>query len=334
MGGGMTGTWYPLQAMGESVLQHTRIQHPIGQGFFHSATVQYGDAQYDYVYDCGARAAEPLGHEVQGLVRRLGDRKLKGLFISHMHDDHVLGLDKLLLCVNVGTVYLPYITVWRKVMIIAEALASGRASADHAMMVANPTRWLGERGVESVVYVEPGRSQGDLVLPSMEDWPNPDLVRDLAVKERLFRADDVDGALQSSYPSAATAHRMNHADPIFVTANNAMVWVLWTYVRQTDVEDVAIRRLIVDALGVPFEGLEDDVDGFTDELMIRLRSSYGRAQLKAAYRAASVNLNAASLSLFSGPALRVLDSPDIPQVFFWNNFRNVLQVFEGELAGG
>ena len=79
---------------------HFRIQHGVGQGSFHSATVQADRARFDYVYDCGARAGSGKSNELKrnidslGLERRAsvsGGGVLDVLVLSHYDADHLNG---------------------------------------------------------------------------------------------------------------------------------------------------------------------------------------------------------------------------------------------------
>ena len=98
----------PLQHM-----QVTRCQYPIGQGCFSSGRIQCSRGECDsaidfhYIYDCGATNQGPLRDAID--CYQEADDIRDALVVSHLHADHVSGVDRLLGAVNVGTVYIPYV---------------------------------------------------------------------------------------------------------------------------------------------------------------------------------------------------------------------------------
>lgn len=82
-------------------VNHTRIQHGVGQGSFHSASVIFEASgnkhRFDYIYDCGALANWRQTAELKRSVSRiwleprLGSAKavLDMLILSHFDWDHM-----------------------------------------------------------------------------------------------------------------------------------------------------------------------------------------------------------------------------------------------------
>lgn len=76
--------------------------HGIGQGLFYSGRLL--DGRFNFVYDCGSsNSKESLEKEIERLPEELGF-----VVISHLHNDHINGLVKLLEKCEVKKIYLPY----------------------------------------------------------------------------------------------------------------------------------------------------------------------------------------------------------------------------------
>ena len=104
------------------ILKHSRKQHAIGQGFFHSGVVAIEDNVFNYVYDCGSDYAEPINAAVTSYIDNLQQDFIDALFVSHLHFDHVSGLDRLLVSVRAKRVFLPYLSPHSRLLLVAAAL--------------------------------------------------------------------------------------------------------------------------------------------------------------------------------------------------------------------
>jgi ribonuclease BN (tRNA processing enzyme) len=83
-----------------------RMFLPVGQGAFY---VEFFDENLIYVYDCGTSTdIKILKDEINNIFKE--DQVIEGVFISHLHEDHVNGLEYLLKRCNVRNVYFPYLT--------------------------------------------------------------------------------------------------------------------------------------------------------------------------------------------------------------------------------
>lgn len=114
-------------------VRHSRIQHGVGQGSFHSATVEFSLApnvehRFDYIYDCGALK---YWREAPGLLYALSrvslDKRGAGgskaildlLILSHFDSDHMNGAKKLVNRYSVDRIVLPYLGIQELALVIA-----------------------------------------------------------------------------------------------------------------------------------------------------------------------------------------------------------------------
>ena len=94
-------------------MELTRVIHPIGQGGFYTETFMDDNnvELFNMVYDCGSetnksRFIEPyLKQYISG-----SNKSIDVVFISHLHDDHINGLDYLLRTTTVKNLFLPQLT--------------------------------------------------------------------------------------------------------------------------------------------------------------------------------------------------------------------------------
>ena len=98
----------------------TRIIHPIGQGGFYSETLKEGGQEITVVYDCGGNSKPFMENYLENYFPKIDEKPTKkkndkkeskktidAVFISHMHEDHVNGLDYLLNQFHVRYLILP-----------------------------------------------------------------------------------------------------------------------------------------------------------------------------------------------------------------------------------
>ena len=121
--------------------------HNVGQGLFYSGKVE----GFNFIYDCGAEKRKHLYTAIDHYRNhKLPSSKLNLLILSHLHDDHVAGLNVLLSGISVDTVILPYLTPIERLMV---ALRRKDLPLWFYKFLADPVSFLIEKGAEKVVLL-------------------------------------------------------------------------------------------------------------------------------------------------------------------------------------
>lgn len=118
-------------------ITHSRIQHGVGQGSFHSASVeaQAGERNYrfDYVYDCGALVGKGRTHELMRAIKRMDVDRRQGmgrkgvidlLVLSHYDQDHINGAEVLIGRFRVNRIVVPYLSPAELALVLASQAAN------------------------------------------------------------------------------------------------------------------------------------------------------------------------------------------------------------------
>lgn len=91
----------------------TRTIHPVGQGGFYTETFKTGSVNHTVVYDCGGNRKKWMEEYLNKYLHRTyseNKKKIDAVFISHLHADHINGLEYLLDNADVKLLILPQLT--------------------------------------------------------------------------------------------------------------------------------------------------------------------------------------------------------------------------------
>ena len=88
-------------------MEVTRIFHPVGQGGFYTESF---DNQHMVVYDCGGNSSRSMKDYIESFLPDSPKANIEAVFISHLHDDHINGLQSLIERANVRKIFLPQLT--------------------------------------------------------------------------------------------------------------------------------------------------------------------------------------------------------------------------------
>lgn len=128
--------------------------HSVGQGLFYSGRIWDDKDEsrcFSFIYDCGARPyIKSLNREVLSLKKELekaGDCTINLLVLSHLHDDHVNGVKKLVKEFKIENVVLPYLSSNLKKIPLVESRSKSKVLRSFYM---NPEEWLLGHGVKRI----------------------------------------------------------------------------------------------------------------------------------------------------------------------------------------
>lgn len=130
-----------------------RTFNAIGQGGFY--TEKFND--FNMVFDCGTETdVKIINTSIEDKFKKY--EIIDAVFISHLHNDHVNGLDHLLSYCNVQRVFLPLLTEEQKVILLIDSYCRGSKKGDfNVRLIESPEETLGEC---NVIYVKPDNENG------------------------------------------------------------------------------------------------------------------------------------------------------------------------------
>lgn len=162
--------------------------HRAGHGLFYSGVITAENAakKFNFVYDCGTmpKRREKFDFDAQiDAYKESIDNKLDMLVISHFHEDHVNGLEKLLKGgVTPKVVIMPYISDSERATIIFSRKIKEEFLLE---FYEDPVMWFVHRGVEKIILIreKPGDEPGEMML---QDDMSGTLISRKQVKDTLI----------------------------------------------------------------------------------------------------------------------------------------------------
>jgi len=283
------------------------VQFPVGQGGFHMGWLRchgfpldvdpfVGTPPFAWAYDCGSDQTSALNKQ----IHTIAGARIDMLFLSHLDNDHVSGVDKLLFAASeVEEVVLPYLGDTEWALHLASGASSGALSGTFADLVADPADWFGARGVRRITYVESdgdddeGDVAPDPVEPSGEGGADPDR---WPLKRKWSRTHTASVAPAAQAPSAAEIIRVPKGAVAAITASGGNLnWVLAPYAfRPSAAKLSAFKAELTKRFG---PGLT--AKNYADAA----RTQAGRKDLRACYDLVWKSHNLHSMALYAGPAL-------------------------------
>lgn len=266
-------------------------QHPVGRGGLFSGCACTGRRGIRWVYDCGSIQTAELDKEIKN-VKSEGDVDV--LFISHLDDDHVNGMDKLLELYKrcgrpIKTVIIPYFDDNISIGIMAKSGAKKPLTETFIQMNRNITEWFQNRGVKRIVYVDSDSDSGP-VDPMVD--PDDD-------EERQGPTIWLDGQdIPDQDPSAPIAEYYKadaNVQASICSKNGAHSFILIPYAHKPD----RFRMARFTSELIRFFGTSD-----ANVVVYAAKSIIGRKILKSCYEKIWADHNYVSMSLYCGLASR------------------------------
>lgn len=263
-------------------------QRPVGQGGLCHGCIGSEASTLHWIYDCGSNQRDALSAEVARLPT-----VIDMLFVSHLDDDHVSGLDLLLPGRTVGQIVLPYLTDEARILVAADALGRRRLSGALLDVIQDPVGWFRSRGVEKIVFV---------------GWPNEDNEGEASP---IFLPDPLppsEGPLRPKWarapqatPKFSGALKVPAGTPLLISSGSASAgtaivdYILLPHVFKPRAKLLAAFKA---ELTKRFRGCT------ALQIVQSLRTASGRDELRACYDELWSDHNLVSMSLYAGPTGR------------------------------
>lgn len=304
----------------------TRRQHAVGQGGFHTARltgpsdshwiessgwISFGvdPTTVSWIYDCGSEKQSAVHEEIDTYLDTAAPW-LDLLFISHLDNDHVNGIQRLFSgdpSLQVGTIALPYLERGARAYALARAIADGTGADSEAFvraLIVEPASALSRFGPRRILLFRSGgdRTEGE---PDGEiDPQGPSAPGREQPCWKLVRSD-------RSRPLGKVIATTGELEATLVSddamleapiAHSGFRWLFKPYVRPADSE--AVDKFLVQAaakLGLELEDAKAKLFD-TAQLKLLLSNEKETKALGDAYQAAFKSKNETSLCVYAGPA--------------------------------
>lgn len=299
-------------------MDHLRQHRPVGQGGFHTASLQDQQRTLHYVYDCGAMPTYASRRDAE-IDQYIGERGaaslLDFLFISHAHADHLNGVPRLLAArtgLKVDTIVMPLLPLADRLVAFARAAFADPRLAGNAFyrdFIIDPVAAVRRFGPARIVLVRPGqRGRNSPGAPGANGDPpdgNPDRPDAL-----MARAGGHAPAWEVVGRGAAVAHTAANGPvaPVFelddtlgfgMRDRHGRWWLLAPFVEPAVRANRSLfRSTLAGQLGISLAQLTGRLR--TTAGLLNLLTNHV-ADLAAAYKVVDDDLNVTSLSLYSGP---------------------------------
>jgi len=298
------------------LLVHTRTQHPVGQGFFHSANLIRDDFNFRYVYDCGAMSkySKDRSAAIQAYIASPENKgTLDVLFLSHAHADHINGVRELLSKLNVDTIVLPLLSPQDRLLAFARSLAEDPGlitDSFYLNFITNPETALAEfspRQILSIKAGPPGEgapgSDGEGIGPiegAGEGGGTPLSPEGRRPQWRLVGKGDAEDLRTVATASGTSVSLSTVPDTMAFALNIAGTKFSWLLAPYIEPEITKQRSKFLNSL--KSNGIDEQTLADPAKLATILKEKDKIQILVKAYKDVSSNLNISSLCLYSGPA--------------------------------
>lgn len=142
--------------MSQDCIEVEMKQLAVGQGGFFRGSISKGRITYRWIYDCGSDNIDDLNNEIKKIKR---DEIIDTLYLSHLHRDHINGVDELLKKCKVKQIVLPYLNGYEKILSLLHYKRSDVEETEFATeLIMNPEQWRRNfaEDVERIILVHQG----------------------------------------------------------------------------------------------------------------------------------------------------------------------------------
>lgn len=196
--------------------------HAVGQGLFSSGCISKENHRpFWWIYDCGTSSKKYFLHrEIESLREKTDTINLA--FISHFDNDHINGLLKLLTNFNVKRLVLPYISLWKRMVLAFDKKA--QSGSDLMELLISPESFIRTRGQQpntELIFVLAKEDSSD---GKLEDYHNGEM-DDETLPLTFHHQPPPEGVDQRSAPGETKPYFLPHGKSI----NLNSIWEFLPY---------------------------------------------------------------------------------------------------------
>lgn len=291
---------------------------PIGQGAFcweqffnHSAHSPEEDKRINVVYDCGSLSGIKLLHmQINRCFKR--DEKIHAVFLSHFDEDHVNGLEYLLIHNKVEHIFFPLLTKEDKALIRLHHLVNSASADEHVFWLRfalDPFETLSQMNLKYIPILHPVMS---------EDRIDADVqFRDISESyyQQVHSGDNVFEIVRDSTKEIHSIHKLD--------------WLYIPFHFREKTNRNLLKIILTETLGTC------DPEKLLD--LLKSNPSY-RTTIKEAYNKIPGSFNSNCMTLFSGTKsehpVGILDSFRCPCIkYHWWMKNGVLYTGDYDASG-
>lgn len=274
---------------------------PVGQGLFMSGQLEAASGPtFTWVYDCGTHSERI--HLDRAIARFDGTygpgKRIDLLVLSHFDEDHINGVTALLRNRQVGTILLPHLLPWQRLLIaLEEGLASDSPLFQFYLAPAGYLSGIEGAEIGEVVFV-PGAGPDDVAPPAPEvpEGPAPDRgIEGLRIDYGPAPEDGEalgDEAPNSGKRAAPPRPTVNHLSP----GGRLVIPSLWEFIPHHDARMLPkVTPRFRQRAGLVLRYLRDN-PARREKALALLKKIYVRT-----FGKGGTNQNRISLFLYSGP---------------------------------
>lgn len=130
--------------------------HGVGQGLFISGEITSNERSFKWVYDCGSSSKSGkllLERKIKNLFKQRNEPiVIDMLVISHFDRDHINGCELLLKTFKVNKVILPYIPLWKRILLALEQKVG--ITGKYIDFYINPTKYINGISENKEIQIE------------------------------------------------------------------------------------------------------------------------------------------------------------------------------------
>lgn len=260
--------------------------HSVGQGLFYTSELLLNNnVVVNAIFDCGAENIGLITEEIDNY----SNRNIDLLIISHLHYDHVSGLDYLLKNRKVNTVILPYLC--QEERIILQLLNVNKPVWYNAFLF-NPYSYLNEfESVENVIIINGDGEDDNYSVNVPEEFPplNDNLNNEKSIKIHLENTNENTRSTISKSELIQFTNKLSlMKDKGYILISN-MYFSFFNYKINDSKKIIDFRKKIIS------EGITD-----TKSVLALLKDEKKRVLIKECYEILRTDLNITSLATYQG----------------------------------